>query len=246
MGKPAPGDGEVDSRLRTYTLMHVEGQSFDAQHSQLYASDVSWARQDVNMPMVSMQDYVPDRTGDSGRWEDQQYQLPQHRQPGYRVTPLPASATSNLQTFGKYCTMGNSLYHIVPSNAYGLQDGHTATPRKIPGNADPWQHTITNSKEGVAVTGTDTETDILACSSPSLSEENHIYQSATKPEAAKTGDRTTHNDIERRYRTNLKSCFAELKAAIPALSEQQDGRSDGTANHATLKASKVAVIHFRY
>jgi hypothetical protein len=246
MGKPGPEYDEDHNCLYAYTLMHVEGQCFDAQKSQLYASDVSWAPQDVSMPMVSMQDYVPDRMGGSSRWKDQQYPLPQHRQSGNLVTPLTASATSKLQTFGKYTSMGTSLCNIVPSNAYGLRDGNTATPRKTPGNSDPWQHTITNSKEGVAVTVKDNKTGILACSSPSLSQKNHIYQSSTKPEAAKTGDRTTHNDIERRYRTNLKSCFAELKAAIPALSEQQDGRSDGTANHATLKASKVAVIHFRY
>ncbi|MEU7054410.1 helix-loop-helix domain-containing protein [Streptomyces eurythermus] len=94
------------------------------------------------------------------------------------------------------------------------------------------------------MTAKDNKTGILACSSPSPSEKNHLYQSATKPEGGKADNRITHNDIERRYRTNLKSSFAELKAAIPALNEQQDGLSDGTANHATLKATKVVLSTF--
>lgn len=108
IGKPAPGDGEVDSRLRTYTLMHVEGQSFDAQHSQLYASDVSWARQDVNMPMVSMQDYAPDRTGDSGLWEDEQ--LTSYRGTGNPVTlsllsrHLPRATCKLLENIARWVT----------------------------------------------------------------------------------------------------------------------------------------------
>ncbi len=188
-----------------------------------------------------MQDYVPHRMGDSDNWEGQQYQLPQHRSCGNVDAPLTASAASNPQTFGKHPTMGSSLHHIVPSNAYGPPGSHIATPRQTPGNSDHWQHTTTNSEGGSAVTGKDVKTKILVSSSPSLSKKNHIYQSATKPTKGKTGERITNNDIERKYRTNLKSRFAELQAAIPALNEQQDDRYGGTTNHATLKASKVCL-----
>ncbi len=217
--------------------MHVENQSFDAQNSQLPASDVSWARQGVNMPMLSVEDYVPQ--GASGHWEGHQYQLPQHQLCSNLVAPLAASAASNTQSFGGYSTMGSSLHHIVPSNADGLPGGHTATPRQTQGNSGPWQHTLTNSKGSVAVTCKDIKTKTLESSSPSLSKKNHVHRSATMPERAKTGDSTAHNDIERKYRTNLKSRFAELQAAIPALNEQEDGRSDDTTNQATLKVSKV-------
>ncbi|KAK3175573.1 hypothetical protein K4F52_010155 [Lecanicillium sp. MT-2017a] len=240
--KSAVENCEVENHLRADALMHVEGQSFDAQNSQLHASDVSWARQDVNMPMVSMQDYVLLGMGDSDHWEGQQYQLPQHRQCGNVVAPLTVSAASNPQTIKKHSTMGSSLHHIVPSNIYGLPGGHTATPRQTPGNSCPWQHTTTNSKGASAVTGEDVKTKIIASSSPSLSKKNHIYQSATKPERVKTDERATNNDIERKYRTNLKSRFAELRAAIPALKEKQDGRSDGNTNHATLKVSKGTIL----
>lgn len=42
----------------------------------------------------------------------------------------------------------------------------------------------------------------------------------------KSGDRTAHNDIERKYRTNLKDKIAELRDAVPALRTIQEGVVD--------------------
>ncbi|KAK3186297.1 hypothetical protein K4F52_004835 [Lecanicillium sp. MT-2017a] len=234
--KSAPEYGEVGSRLRADTQMHVENESFDARNSQLPASDVSWARQGVNMPMLSMEDYVPHRMGASGHRKGHQHQLPQHQQCSNPVAPR------NAQSFGGYSTMGSSLHHIVPSNAYGVPGGHTATPRQTPENSGPWLHTLTNSKGSVAVTCKDIKTETPASSSPRLPKKNHVHQSATMPERVKTGDSTAHNDIEKKYRTNLKRCFAELQAAIPALNKQGDCQSDDTTNQATLKVSKATIL----
>lgn len=54
------------------------------------------------------------------------------------------------------------------------------------------------------------------------------------------GDRTAHNDIERKYRTNLKDKISELKDAVPALrtiSEHEE--DDGAQPSRTPKVSKV-------
>lgn len=64
---------------------------------------------------------------------------------------------------------------------------------------------------------------------------------------SKTGDRTAHNDIERKYRTNLKDKIAELRDSVPALRPipengvPDDG--DGTAQLGRApKVSKGTVL----
>jgi len=59
-------------------------------------------------------------------------------------------------------------------------------------------------------------------------------------EKPKTGDRTAHNDIERKYRTNLKDKIAELRDAVPALHTiAEDGDDDGMHANRGAKVSKV-------
>ncbi len=56
----------------------------------------------------------------------------------------------------------------------------------------------------------------------------------------KPGDRTAHNDIERKYRTNLKDKISELKDAVPALRTiSEEGGEDETTPSRTAKVSKV-------
>ncbi|KAK0742403.1 hypothetical protein B0T21DRAFT_346207 [Apiosordaria backusii] len=58
------------------------------------------------------------------------------------------------------------------------------------------------------------------------------------------GDRTAHNDIERKYRTNLKDKISELRDAVPALRtipENEEGE-DGTQPSRAPKVSKGAVL----
>lgn len=61
-------------------------------------------------------------------------------------------------------------------------------------------------------------------------------------EKAKAGDRTAHNDIERKYRTNLKDKIAELRDAVPALQTiaENEGEEDLSQPSRGAKVSKVS------
>ncbi|CAK7274782.1 hypothetical protein SEPCBS119000_006350 [Sporothrix epigloea] len=58
-------------------------------------------------------------------------------------------------------------------------------------------------------------------------------------------DRTAHNDIERKYRTNLKDRIAELRDAVPSLCtipehSANDGDGDGEGSNQAGRAPKVS------
>lgn len=59
---------------------------------------------------------------------------------------------------------------------------------------------------------------------------------ASKPKSA---DRMAHNDVERKYRTNLKAKIAELRDAVPSLQPQASGDAD---HQGAPKVSKGTVL----
>jgi hypothetical protein len=63
-------------------------------------------------------------------------------------------------------------------------------------------------------------------------------------EKPKNSERAAHNDIERKYRTNLKDKIAELRDAIPSLRsipEDDDATSPVGASRTAPKVSKVSL-----
>lgn len=60
---------------------------------------------------------------------------------------------------------------------------------------------------------------------------------------AKSGDRTAHNDIERKYRTNLKDRISELRDAVPSLrSIPEEGGEDAEADSQSQRGPKVSKV----
>lgn len=57
------------------------------------------------------------------------------------------------------------------------------------------------------------------------------------------GDRTAHNDIERKYRTNLKDKISELRDAVPALRTiPENSVDDGDSSNNPSRAPKVSKV----
>lgn len=80
----------------------------------------------------------------------------------------------------------------------------------------------------------------LSSSRPQLHRSNTDTTDKGK-DKMKSGDRTAHNDIERKYRTNLKDKIAELRNAVPALqSIPEDGIDEGEGN--SQRAPKVSKV----
>lgn len=83
----------------------------------------------------------------------------------------------------------------------------------------------------------------LSSSRPGLSRTTTTTTDKGK-DKLKAGDRTAHNDIERKYRTNLKDKISELRDAVPALhSIPEDGVDEGDgSDQRAPKVSKGTVL----
>ncbi|EWY95324.1 hypothetical protein FOQG_08741 [Fusarium oxysporum f. sp. raphani 54005] len=83
----------------------------------------------------------------------------------------------------------------------------------------------------------------LSSARPGLSRTNTATSDIKGKDKLKPGDRTAHNDIERKYRTNLKDKIAELRDAVPALhSIPEDGIEEGENSQRAPKVSKGTVL----
>ncbi|RYO85630.1 hypothetical protein DL766_004630 [Monosporascus sp. MC13-8B] len=78
---------------------------------------------------------------------------------------------------------------------------------------------------------------------PRMPSRNNSAGSMEKPrEKPKSSDRAAHNDIERKYRTNLKDRIAELRDAIPSLRAIPEDGDDMASTRVAPKVSKGTVL----
>ncbi|RYP37319.1 hypothetical protein DL767_002962 [Monosporascus sp. MG133] len=78
---------------------------------------------------------------------------------------------------------------------------------------------------------------------PRMPSRTNSVGSMEKPkEKPKSSDRAAHNDIERKYRTNLKDRIAELRDAIPSLRAIPEDGDDMTSTRVAPKVSKGTVL----
>lgn len=110
---------------------------------------------------------------------------------------------------------------------------------------------------GLGETGTNQRPKSVSPPQPSASQPRPAPSKAPKKQSSvsersqekiKPGERTAHNDIERKYRTNLKDKIAELRDAVPALQtiSEEGGEEDGTQPSRAAKISKVCIAQTQY
>lgn len=132
----------------------------------------------------------------------------------------------------------------------GLPPEFNASIDSILGGQDPSQ-TPTPADSSKTVTGADIKRENssndggsnsgLGSSRPALQRTNTGMTDKGK-DKAKSGDRTAHNDIERKYRTNLKDKIAELRDAVPALKSIPEDGEDEEESSNPQRAPKVSKV----
>ncbi len=98
--------------------------------------------------------------------------------------------------------------------------------------------------------GTTTMSRISQTSAEALMAEPPPYPRPPRPslgikgkEKFKMGERTAHNDIEKKYRTNLKDKIAELRDAVPSLRTiPEDSVDEGDSSIQAPRAPKVSKV----
>lgn len=78
----------------------------------------------------------------------------------------------------------------------------------------------------------------------SRSTTNATGVSEKSKDKVKAGDRTAHNDIERKYRTNLKDRISELRDAVPSLRSipEEGGGEDAEVDSQSQRGPKVSKV----
>ncbi|KAJ2975521.1 hypothetical protein NUW58_g8330 [Xylaria curta] len=85
----------------------------------------------------------------------------------------------------------------------------------------------------------------VAAARPQMPSRKNSTETGEKKEKPKNSERAAHNDIERKYRTNLKDKIAELRDAIPslrAIPEDDDPNSPAGSSRTAPKVSKGTVL----
>ncbi|OAA62071.1 Helix-loop-helix DNA-binding protein [Akanthomyces lecanii RCEF 1005] len=221
--------------------------------------------------MDPIQQYVPRRIANNP-WENKLPQYQNSQQPHQQLHPdgsltspyvSSSTASNSSQMHGNYHIVNCPAQTLVPSNGLAGGSSTSTTPQQAPSTAAGWRQPASHDH------GRSTDATNMWSSSSSRwgshyrrgqedqaqdatflrvepAQKSPVQQSAAaaakKFKRAKIGDRITHNEVERKYRTNLKDRIAKLRAAVPALQRHNDSDPDCTTSSTAPKVSKGTVL----
>ncbi|KAI5467705.1 hypothetical protein BGZ63DRAFT_34016 [Mariannaea sp. PMI_226] len=221
----------------------------------LYSTPLSWEKPEPGLRMDTPNFGLPDNSG--GIPGGYQQAMPGV---GSQVNQV-LSNEEQRRLLAIAMNTGRTPASFMPPSGFGLGFGaglgtglppeFNASIDSILGGGDPSQ-TPTPADSSKTVTAADVKRETSSndgASSAALSSSRpQLQRTSTGPtekgkEKAKSGDRTAHNDIERKYRTNLKDKIAELRDAVPALkSIPEDGEDDDESSANPQRAPKGTVL----
>ncbi|KAG6038956.1 hypothetical protein E4U41_003462 [Claviceps citrina] len=140
---------------------------------------------------------------------------------------------------------------LIPPNGFGIGFGAGMGGCKLPQEADRKTRSPHSQLSGGPAKSNDARDSDL-CDEPELKKQakraSIARQTASRKSTLSTttpkvrsADRIAHNDVERKYRTNLKDKIAELRAAVPALQTSgADGDSEGGSTGGQQGSNKIS------
>ncbi|EHK24959.1 uncharacterized protein TRIVIDRAFT_178515 [Trichoderma virens Gv29-8] len=235
-----------DQLSKIDTLPSTEPQSSRSLYS---TPSLGWEKpqQGIQPSTISMADEIPRRMG-SDAWDP----IPQ----GTNYTLTPEERRRLLEI-----AMGPSrMSAYVSPNRFNLGFGSTMQPSLT----QEFGYGFGGPKQGLNHVGmfqrnNSTDTTTSGLSQPNRDLKHKQPKNETPPktvptkrpstlsetssigkEKTKSADRMAHNDVERKYRTNLKDKITELRNAVPALQQVAEGDQDNGQGNA--KVSKGTVL----
>lgn len=204
-----------------------EAQTYVTQNTALHPNDMVWARSEMGISGSSM-NYVPRRVAGEP-WSAN----------ALAGSQFPDSSNQQ-QVFSRYGVANVGNQTILPSNGYSGGSFGVCQRAAWQNVKDTGSQSFIRGQRASDRSGSrDRNTRSSISSGSARKSPTRVMSSRDR---AKSGDRTTHNDVERKYRTNLKDKIAELRAAVPSLQAPIDGESDnGIPHQAAPKVSKVRV-----
>ncbi|KAJ2906501.1 Sterol regulatory element-binding protein 1 [Zalerion maritima] len=191
----------------------------------LYSTPLSWEKP---QPGLRMDPLFSLHNNGTLNQEDQQRLIAIAMNPGSTTGGLGASIAQTFgPAFGAHAYLGANM---------GMPTTSMSQLINIPSQSQPHFPQNPQTTLGRNVNQSQPESQMTDRSSVSASDKDKDKQMK--------GDRTAHNDIERKYRTNLKDKIAELRDAVPALRPIPENgvADDAEAAGQPARAPKVSKV----
>lgn len=151
---------------------------------------------------------------------------------------------------------------LIPPNGFGIGFGagmgcrppqefehQPLSPSSKPGEGQGKSRSTASARNSEASEEPESKRPTKRAASTTTKASGSRKPSSAGAPKVRSADRIAHNDVERKYRTNLKDKIAELRAAVPALhtsggDDSEDGTASGTQSNA--KISKVSFVMFLF